>query len=67
MEQAGRRQSENDELKEREREATSKETLKEVREQSKNAGGVPSKQDNRPPSPDGALDEERELKDSDPI
>ena len=68
MERAGSSQSKSasEELKEREHEATSRETLKDVTEKEKNAGG-PQNDRGKPPSPDGAFDENRELKDADPI
>ena len=55
-----------EELTERENEATSKDTLKDVSEDEKvsRSGGEAN---NQPPSPDGALDEDRELKDADPV
>lgn len=68
MERAGGRheQSGTDDLAEREDDATSKETLKDVSEKEKVAR--PSDEsDDKPPSPDGAIDENRELKDADPL
>jgi len=68
MDRAGSSQSKRtrEELKEREQEATSREGLKDVAEKEKNAG-TPPKSSDKPPSPDGAFDENRELKDADPI
>ena len=68
MERAGSSQSKSasEELKEREHEATSRETLKDVNEKEKSASG-PQNDRGKPPSPDGAFDENRELKDADPI
>ncbi|HEX6732670.1 MAG TPA: hypothetical protein VF074_21810 [Pyrinomonadaceae bacterium] len=54
-----------DELGEREDEATSKETLKDL-EQKEKSSGAPDETHEKPLSPDGALDESRELKDADP-
>lgn len=54
-----------DELREREDEATSKETLKDL-EQKEKSPGVGDETHEKPLSPDGALDESRELKDADP-
>ena len=54
-----------DELSEREDEATSKETLKDLEQKEKSSGVVDEAQE-KPLSPDGALDESRELKDADP-
>lgn len=54
-----------DELREREDEATSKETLKDLEQKEKSPGVVDETQE-KPLSPDGALDESRELKDADP-
>ena len=53
-----------DELTEREDEATSKETLKDLEQKEKSAGTVDTHE--KPLSPDGALDEQRELRDADP-
>ena len=53
-------------LAEREREATTRETLNEVLENEKQRN-VPDERNDNPPSPDGAFDENRELKDSDPV
>lgn len=68
MEKAGGRhgQTGSDELTERENEATSKDTLKDVSEKEKVSRSNDESNDN-PPSPDGAFDEDRELKDADPI
>ena len=68
MERVGgtRGQSENDDLAEREKEATSKDTLKDVSEKEKTALPTDEPQ-GKPPSPDGALDENREVKDADPM
>ena len=52
-------------LAQREQEATTKETLKDVEEKEKNR--TPSDAHDKPPSPDGAFDEHRELKDADPV
>ena len=67
MERAGSThgQSEKDELAEREREATSTETLKDLEEKKKSRNAA-DESDDKPPSPDGAFDENRELKDADP-
>ena len=59
-------QQQKDELGEREEQATSKETLKDL-EQKKKSSGATGETDEKPPSPDGALDERNELKDTDPI
>ena len=53
-----------DELTERENEATSKDTLKDVSENEKVSR---SSDESNPPSPDGALDQDHELKDADPM
>jgi hypothetical protein len=68
MERTGRthERSGSDELTEREHEATSKDTLKEVSEKEKVARSSDEPHD-KPPSPDGSFDENRELKDADPI
>ena len=68
MERAGssRGPLDKDELSERDREATSKDTLKDVNEKEKNRH-PPEESHDKPPSPDGAFDENRELKDADPI
>ena len=68
MERAGGSQGQtgSDELAERENEATSKDTLKDVSENEKVSGSGDDSND-KPPSPDGALDENRELKDADPV
>lgn len=55
-----------DELSEREDQATSKETLSEVAEKEQTQGTTSDGND-KPPSPDGALDSERELNEADPI
>lgn len=67
MEKAGTGldQSAKDELTKREDEATSKETLKDL-EQKEKSPGVVDETHEKPLSPDGALDESRELKDADP-
>ena len=52
-------------LAEREREATTKETLNEILENEKR-GNVADEGNDNPPSPDGAFDESRELNDADP-
>ena len=52
-------------LAQREQEATTKETLKDVEEKEKNR--TPSDTHDKPPSPDGAFDDKRELKDADPV
>ena len=54
-----------DELREREDEATSKETLKDLEQKEKNSDVIDETHE-KPLSPDGALDESRELKDADP-
>ena len=59
-------QQQKDELVEREEEATSKETLKDLDQKEKSSGAT-SESNEKPPSPDGALDERNELKDADPI
>lgn len=68
MERAGGSQGQtgSDELTERENEATSKDTLKDVSENEKVSGSGDEPND-KPPSPDGTLDENRELKDADPV
>lgn len=55
-----------DELIEREDEATSKETLKDLDRKEKSSGSV-DEGDEKPLSPDGAFDEGKELKDADPM
>ena len=57
-------QSAKDELAERDDEATSKETLKDLEQKEKSSGTVDTHE--KPLSPDGSLDEQRELKDADP-
>jgi putative NADPH-quinone reductase len=52
-----------DTIKKRQEEATSKETLQDLEETSKNTDADTSDG----PSPDGALDEADELKDADPV
>ena len=52
-------------LAQREQEATTKETLKDVEEKEKNRTPSHDTHD-KPASPDGAFDENRELKDADP-
>jgi hypothetical protein len=52
-------------LAQREQEATTKETLKDVEEKEKNR--TASESHDKPPSPDGAFDENGELKDADPV
>jgi hypothetical protein len=54
-----------DDLIEREDEATSKETLKDLEQKEKSTGAAADPQE-KPLSPDGAFDEQRELKDADP-
>lgn len=68
MEKAGSSHgpSDKEELVDREREATSKETLKDVAQKEK-SGNVSNETQDKPPSPDGAFDENRELKDADPV
>ncbi|HSE31243.1 MAG TPA: hypothetical protein VLA93_06670 [Pyrinomonadaceae bacterium] len=68
MERAGSSHgpSDKDELAEREREATSKETLKDVGEKEK-SHKTPDESHDKPPSPDGAFDENREIEDADPF
>ena len=68
MEKAGTGlgQSAKDELTERENEATSKETLKDLEHKEKSSGAADEAHE-KPPSPDGSLDERDELKDVDPI
>jgi hypothetical protein len=53
-------------LAQREQEATTKETLKDVEEKEKNRTASDESHD-KSPSPDGAFDENRELKDADPV
>ena len=65
MEGSTKKHSTEDELAEREDEATSKETLKDVAGKEKT--GRANEPHDKPPSPDGALDENRELKDADPM
>jgi hypothetical protein len=55
-----------DELTEREDEATSKETLKDLEQKEKSSGSV-DEGDDKPLSPDGAFDERNELQDADPM
>jgi hypothetical protein len=52
-------------LAEREREATTKQTLNEILENEKRRN-VADEGDDKPPSPDGAFDEARELNDAKP-
>ena len=59
-------QSGSDDLAEREEEATSKDTLKDVSEKEKSAPPTDEPQ-GKPPSPDGAFDENREVNDADPM
>jgi hypothetical protein len=68
MERAGSSQEPSDagDLAQREQEATTKETLKDVEEKEKNRTASDESHD-KPPSPDGAFDEHRELKDADPV
>jgi hypothetical protein len=68
MERAGSSHGPSDkgELTEREREATSKETLKDVDAKEKSRK-TPDESHDKAPSPDGAFDENRELKDADPV
>lgn len=54
-----------DELREREDEATSKETLKDLEKEK--SSGVVDETHEKPLSPDGAFDENKELKDADPL
>lgn len=53
-------------LAQREQEATTKETLRDVEEKEKNRTASNESHD-KPPSPDGAFDENRELNDADPV
>jgi hypothetical protein len=55
-----------DDLAEREDEATSKETLKDLEQKEKSPSTVDEIPE-KPLSPDGALDEQRELNDADPM
>ena len=68
MERAGSNKEPSDagDLAQREQEATTKETLKDVEEKEKNRTASDESHD-KPPSPDGALDENRELNDADPV
>jgi len=68
MERAGSSQEPSDaaDLAQREQEATTKETLHDVEDKEKNRTPSHDTHD-KPPSPDGAFDENRELKDSDPV
>ena len=67
MERAGSSQEPSDagDRAQREQEATTKETLKDIVEQEKSRT-TSTESDDKPPSPDGAFDENRELKDADP-
>ena len=66
MERANGTQGRSGDLAERQDEATSKDTLKDVRENEKVAR--PSDGSNeKSPSPDGAFDGSRDVKDADPI
>ena len=65
MERPGNEQSRREELAERADEAKSKDPLKDVSDQDKTAPPKDEPHGN-PPSPDGALDEKREIKDYDP-
>jgi len=67
MERAGSSQEPSDaaDLAQREQEATTKETLKDVEEKQNRTPSDHSH--DKPPSPDGAFDENRELKDADPV
>jgi hypothetical protein len=65
MEGSSKKHSTKDELAERDEEATSKDTLKDVAGKEKTARS--NEPHDKPPSPDGALDENREIKDSDPM
>ena len=56
--------SRTDDLAEREEDATSKDTLKDVSEKEKSTGSTEQRDDKPPPSPDGVPDRARELKDS---
>jgi len=58
--------SDSADLAEREREATTKETLNEILENEKR-GKVTDEGHDKPLSPDGAFDENRELNDADPV
>jgi hypothetical protein len=68
MERAGSSQAPSDtgDLAQREQDATTKETLKDVEEKEKNRTASDQSHD-KPPSPDGAFDENREVKDADPV
>ena len=68
MDRAGssKQPSDANDLAQREQEATTKETLKDVEEKEKNRTASDESHD-KPPSPDGAVDESRELKDADPV
>lgn len=68
MERARSNQEPSDtaDLAEREREATTKETLNEILENEKR-GKVKDDGNDNPPSPDGAFDENRELNKAEPI
>ena len=67
MEKSGTqaRQSDKEKLVEREQDATSKETVKDLEDQQKRSST--SDVDDKPPSPDGVFDEKSELKDADPL
>ena len=65
MERASQMPSDKDELTDRERDATSKDTLENVAEKEKSLHAT-TDADDKPPSPDGAFDENRESKDADP-
>ena len=67
MEKAGSNQEPTDaaDRAQREQEATTKETLKDVVEKEKNPTASDDSHE-KPLSPDGAFDENRELKDADP-
>jgi hypothetical protein len=68
MERPGSNQEPSDagDLAEREREATTKETLKEILKNEKGRNVADDGSDNLP-SPDGASDENGELNDADPV
>ena len=65
MEGSSNKHSTKDELAEREEEATSKDTLKDVASMEKTAR--PDEPHDKPMSPDGAFDENREVGDADPM
>ena len=53
-------------LAQREQEATTNQTLREILEKEKRRDVADERHD-KPPSPDGAFDENRELNDADPV